>query len=290
MLEKTFPEKLTGQLKKWMAAIAAATMMLPGTMAVPAAENTQSNLPQEELTVHFIDVGQGLAIMAKAGDDVLVYDGGNSDAASYFVSYLKDEGIEDIDYMIASHYDADHLNGLVGALHAFDTETIIAPDYKHNSKLYTSFYNTLSSQNKEVTYPEVGQEYEFGEGSFTVLGPTQIRDDSNNNAVTDWKAFFCGDAEQETVSKLIDEGLLSDIDVLKVAHHGSKESLSDTITSELSPDIALISVGENNRYGHPTNETLSCLENAGCIVARTDLNGDVICSFTPEKITVKTLR
>ena len=66
------------------------------------------------MTVHFIDVGQGLAIMAKAGDDVLVYDGGNSDAASYFVSYLKDEGVEDIDYMIASHYDADHLNGLVG--------------------------------------------------------------------------------------------------------------------------------------------------------------------------------
>ena len=65
--------------------------------------NTQSDLPQEELTVHFIDVGQGLAIMAKAGDDVLVYDGGNSDAASYFVSYLKDEGVEDIDYMIASH-------------------------------------------------------------------------------------------------------------------------------------------------------------------------------------------
>lgn len=71
MLEKTFPEKLTGQLKKWMAATVAATMMLPGTMAVPAAENTQSNLPQEELTVHFIDVGQGLAILAQAGDECL---------------------------------------------------------------------------------------------------------------------------------------------------------------------------------------------------------------------------
>ena len=135
MLEKPLPEKLTGQLKKLMAATAAATMLLPGAIAVPAAENTQSNLPQEELTVHFIDVGQGLAIMAKAGYDVLVYDGGNSDAASYFVSYLQQEGVEDIDYMIASHYDADHLNGLVGALHAFDTETIIAPDYKNNSKL-----------------------------------------------------------------------------------------------------------------------------------------------------------
>ena len=74
--------------------------------------------------------------MAKAGDDVLVYDGGNSDAASYFVSYLKDEGVEDIDYMIASHYDADHLNGLVGALHAFDTETIIAPTINIIPNLY----------------------------------------------------------------------------------------------------------------------------------------------------------
>ena len=68
MLEKTLPEKLTRQLKKWMAATAATTMLLPGAIAVPAAENTQSNLPQEELTVHFIDVGQGLAIMAKAGE------------------------------------------------------------------------------------------------------------------------------------------------------------------------------------------------------------------------------
>ena len=183
------------------------TTAIPETTDQPSASPTTPPAVAEQLpadssfSVHFIDVGQGLAIMAKAGDDVLVYDGGNSDAASYFVSYLKEEGVEDIDYMIASHYDADHLNGLVGALHAFDTETIIAPDYKHNSKLYTSFYNTLSSQNKEVTYPEVGQEYEFGEGSFTVLGPTQIRDDSNNNSVVvrldygDTSFLFTGDAE-----------------------------------------------------------------------------------------------
>ena len=73
------------QFKKWLAVTAAAATMLPGAMAVPAAESTQSET-LDPLTVHFIDVGQGLAILAQAGDDVLVYDGGNSDAASYFVS------------------------------------------------------------------------------------------------------------------------------------------------------------------------------------------------------------
>lgn len=291
MLEKPLPEKLTGQLKKWMAAIAAATMMLPGTMAVPAAENTQSNLPQEELTVHFIDVGQGLAIMAKAGDDVLVYDGGNSDAASYFVSYLKDEGVEDIDYMIASHYDADHLNGLVGALHAFDTETIIAPDYKHNSKLYTSFYNTLSSQNKEVTYPEVGQEYEFGEGSFTVLGPTQIRDDSNNNSVVvcldygDTSFLFTGDAESKEEKDIIAANEDLYCDVLSVGHHGSASSTSWDFLEAVLPEYAVISCGVNNSYGHPDPDTIEKLESIEAQIFRTDLQGNIIAISDGETIT-----
>ena len=280
MLEKPLPEKLTGQLKKLMAATAAATMLLPGAIAVPAAENTQSNLPQEELTVHFIDVGQGLAIMAKAGDDVLVYDGGNSDAASYFVSYLQQEGVEDIDYMIASHYDADHLNGLVGALHAFDTETIIAPDYKHNSKLYTSFYNTLSTQNKEVTYPEVGQEYEFGEGSFTVLGPTQIRDDSNNNSVVvrldygDTSFLFTGDAEAEVEKE-----------ILKIGHHGSASSTSWDFLEAVLPEYAVISCGVNNSYGHPDPDTIEKLESIEAQIFRTDLQGNIIAISDGETIT-----
>ena len=288
MLEKPLPEKLTGQLKKLMAATAAATMLLPGAIAVPAAENTQSNLPQEELTVHFIDVGQGLAIMAKAGYDVLVYDGGNSDAASYFVSYLQQEGVEDIDYMIASHYDADHLNGLVGALHAFDTETIIAPD---NSKLYTSFYNTLSSQNKEVTYPEVGQEYEFGEGSFTVLGPTQIRDDSNNNSVVvrldygDTSFLFTGDAESKEEKDIIAANEDLYCDVLSVGHHGSASSTSWDFLEAVLPEYAVISCGVNNSYGHPDPDTIEKLESIEAQIFRTDLQGNIIAISDGETIT-----
>ena len=229
--------------------------------------------------------------MAKAGDDVLVYDGGNSDAASYFVSYLKDEGVEDIDYMIASHYDADHLNGLVGALHAFDTETIIAPDYKHNSKLYTSFYNTLSSQNKEVTYPEVGQEYEFGEGSFTVLGPTQIRDDSNNNSVVvrldygDTSFLFTGDAESKEEKDIIAANEDLYCDVLSVGHHGSASSTSWDFLEAVLPEYAVISCGVNNSYGHPDPDTIEKLESIEAQIFRTDLQGNIIAISDGETIT-----
>lgn len=285
------PKNSLRHLKKWMAATAAATMMLPGTMAVPAVETTQSDLPQEELTVHFIDVGQGLAIMAKAGDDVLVYDGGNSDAASYFVSYLQQEGVEDIDYMIASHYDADHLNGLVGALHAFDTETIIAPDYEHNSKIYTSFYNTLSEEGKEVTYPEVGEEYTFGEGSFTILGPTQIQDDSNNNSVVirldygETSFLFAGDAEAKEEKDIIAANEELDCDVLSVGHHGSASSTSWDFLEAVLPEYAVISCGVNNSYGHPDPDTVEKLESIETQIFRTDLQGNIIAKSDGETIT-----
>ena len=285
------PKNPLRQVKKWMAATATVAMMLPGAMAVPAAESTQSDLPQEELTVHFIDVGQGLAIMAKAGDDVLVYDGGNSDAASYFVSYLQQEGVEDIDYIIASHYDADHLNGLVGALHAFDTETIIAPDYEHNSKIYTSFYDTISAEGKEVTYPEVGEEYAFGEGSFTILGPTQIRDDSNNNSVVirldygDTSFLFTGDAESKEEKDIIAANEDLDCDVLSVGHHGSASSTSWDFLEAVLPEYAVISCGVNNSYGHPDPDTVEKLESVEAQIFRTDLQGNIIAVSDGETIT-----
>lgn len=281
------------QFKKLLAVTAAVATMLPVAMAVPAAESTQSET-LDPLTVHFIDVGQGLAILAQAGDDVLVYDGGNSDAASYFVSYLQQEGVTDIDYMIASHYDADHLNGLVGALHAFDTDTIIAPDYEHNSKLYTSFYNTVSEQGKEVTYPEVGDAYEFGEGSFTILGPTEIRDDSNNNSVVvrldygDTSFLFTGDAEAKEEKDIIAANEDLDCDVLSVGHHGSASSTSWDFLEQVLPEYAVISCGVNNSYGHPDPDTIEKLDSVEAQIFRTDLQGNIIAISDGETISWNT--
>lgn len=278
------------KLRKWAAVTAAVSMMLPGSVMVSANTAEQSELPKEELTVHFIDVGQGLAILAQTGEDVLVYDGGNSDAASYFVSYLKQEGVEEIDYMIASHYDSDHLNGLVGALHAFDTDVVIAPDYEHGSKLYESFYKTLDEQGKQVLYPEVGEVYEFGEGSFTILGPETIKDDSNNNSVVirldygETSFLFTGDAEANEEKEILETGEDLDCDVLSVGHHGSASSTSWDFLEAVLPEYAVISCGINNSYGHPDEDTVEKLESIEAQIFRTDLQGNIIAVSDGETI------
>ena len=144
--------------RKQLAAFLAAGSVLAGAVPVLAQEDIQTQ-PKELLTVHFIDVGQGLAILAQAGDETLVYDGGNRDASSKFVAYLQEKGVDKIDYMIASHYDSDHLSGLIGALNVFETDTILGPDYEHDSKLYSSFYDTVEKQGRTVEYPQPGSQY-----------------------------------------------------------------------------------------------------------------------------------
>ncbi|HJI81141.1 MAG TPA: DNA internalization-related competence protein ComEC/Rec2 [Eggerthellaceae bacterium] len=263
-------------------------------------------VPKQGSNITMLDVGQGDAFLITSNSKTVLIDTGNNPQALY--AALSRQKVFSLNAILITHADDDHCGCLKDLQNLIPCEKIFLA--KGIDNVGTDKTNDLVNNSKDlvgesnIEFVSTGDTISLDSLTFHIISPQKLNDeggnqdsicfvldiDSNNNAVTDWKAFFCGDAEQETVSKLIDEGLLSDIDVLKVAHHGSKESLSDTITSELSPDIALISVGENNRYGHPTNETLSCLENAGCIVARTDLNGDVICSFTPEKITVKTLR
>ena len=106
-------------------------------MKVPAeaAENgavTQSG----EMKVHFLDVGQGLSILVQSEGKNLIYDGGDRKTSRFVVAYLKEQGVSKIDYLISSHYDADHMAGLIGCLNAFDVKNVISSNYVHNSKLY----------------------------------------------------------------------------------------------------------------------------------------------------------
>lgn len=263
-------------------------------------------IPKQGSSITMLDVGQGDAFLITSNSKTVLIDTGNNSRALY--AALSRQKVFSLDAILITHADDDHCGCLKDLQNVIPCKKIFLA--KGMDNVGTDKTNDLVNNSKDlvgesnIEFVSTGDTISLDSMTFHIISPQQLNDeggnqdsicfvldiDPNNDAVTDWKAFFCGDAEQETVSKLIDEGLLSDIDVLKVAHHGSRESLTDTITSELSPDIALISVGENNRYGHPTNEALTSLEEAGCMIARTDLNGDVICSFTPEKITVKTLR
>lgn len=150
----------------------------------------------------------------------------------------------------------------------------------------------------------VGDVITVGSVAFKVIAPEGLTDngenddsicliattDLNDDGVGEWRALFAGDAESEVLDSLNDEGTLEDIDILKVSHHGAKSALDEELMAVLKPEIALISVGERNRYGHPAANTVSLLESCDAEVFRTDLQGDVVCSLNQTSISIRTMK
>ena len=106
-------------------------------------------------TIHFLDVGQGLSVLIQSNKEVLLYDGGGRDSFSFVVAYLKSHNIDTIDYLISSHYNEDHVSGLIGCLNVFKIKHVIASNYVHGSSLYESFMNKIDQKNISVDYPSV---------------------------------------------------------------------------------------------------------------------------------------
>lgn len=246
---------------------------------------------EDEMQVHFLDVGQGLSILVQLGDDVLIYDGGDRDTSSFVVSYLQDLGITEIDYMISSHYDADHVSGLIGCLNAFDVKNAIGSNYKHTSKLYNSFMDAVKNEKLEMKYPDVGTTYAFGDAEITILAPKEIGKDSNANSVVVKLSYgesdfiFTGDADYGSEREMVVSGINLDCEVLSLAHHGSSTGNSSLFLEKTNPEWAVISCSKNNDYGHPHVEVVELLEAMEIDVFRSDVQGTVIATTDGKTIT-----
>lgn len=245
---------------------------------------------QDVMKVHFLDVDQGLAILVQLGDDVLIYDGGERDTSSFVVAYLKEQGITEIDYLISSHYDSDHVSGLIGCLYAFDVKNVIGSNYVHDSKLYTSFMTAVEEEGLEVQYPPVGTQFQMGEAVITILSPTEIVRDSNSNSLAIMLSYkksdfiFTGDADYKSERDMIVSGLNLDCEVLSVGHHGSASATSEIFLDATTPDYAVISCGKNNSYGHPHKETIEFLNNYEVEILRNDESGTILVETDGENL------
>lgn len=246
---------------------------------------------EETLQVHFLDVGQGLSIVAQLGDEVLIYDGGDRETSSFVVSYVEDLGITEIDYMISSHYDADHVAGLIGCLNAFDVKNVIGSDYEHTSKLYTSFIDAVKEEGLKMQYPEVGTTYAFGDAVITILAPKEIGKDSNANSVAIKLSYgesdfiFTGDADYGSEREMVASGIDLDCEVLSLSHHGSSTGNSSLFLEKTTPEVAVISCAKGNNYGHPHVEVVELLEVMEIDVFRSDVQGTVIATTDGKHIT-----
>ncbi len=250
------------------------------TSEILSAENTETSA----LEIHFLNVGQGDATLIKCGGQSMLIDAGPAEAGTKLQLYLMEQDIEELDYLVLTHPDADHIGGGDVIVTKYDIGTVFMGDYEKEGANYEELVNALAYKNEKYTLPKVGSTYQLGEAEFTILAPNQIYEDANNNSIAlllthgENTILFTGDCKAEAESDIMSNGLNIDCDVYKVAHHGSGSSSSKEFLEAISPQAAVISCGAND-YGHPHEEVLNSLKEMGVAVYRTDEQGAVVvCS------------
>lgn len=260
-----------------------------------------------DLQIHFIDVGQGDCSLIMYKDSAMLIDCGEAEEAKTVISYIKKQGIEKLDYVVATHPHSDHMGAMSYIISEFEIGKVIAPRVKDEltptSKVYKNFLQALKSKGLKLTAAKPKTSYSFKKSDeddappqFEILAPLKDYDDLNNYSVVlrltygSTSYLFTGDAEKIAESDILDEGENVDSDVLKVGHHGSSTSTSEEFLEAVSPEKCVIQYGEGNSYGHPHAETIDAIENFGAEWYSTAQNGNIIIYSDGERIYVKTDR
>lgn len=262
------------------------------TTVIPPAE-----LPEDStFEVHYLDVGQGDCSLVLCDGHAMLIDGGESSESSKVYAYLKQHGVSHLDYMVASHAHSDHIGGLSGALNYATLDTAFCPVTDYDSKTFDSMVKYLDKQGIGITVPSAGDEFMLGSAHVQILGPQKNYDDSNDTSIVmkvtygETAFLFTGDAERTAEADILDAGYDLSSTVLKVGHHGSDTSTSYPFLREIMPEYAVIQVGKDNSYGHPTEDTLSRLRDAEVKVYRNDLQGDIVCSSDGKTVSFTTTK
>ena len=246
---------------------------------------------QEDLLIDFIDVGQADSILVRNQDKVMLIDAGTNEAGETVVNYLENLGITKIDYLIGTHPHADHIGGLDDVINNFDIGQIYMPKIETTTKTFEDVLEAIENKKLTVTAPNKGDKIELGqaEGEF-MTEPILDEDNLNVSSLVlrlefgNTSYLFMGDAEEENEETIN----WPKTDVLKVGHHGSSTSSSESFLEQVQPKYAIIMAGKNNSYGLPTQETIDKLNNIGCEIYRTDEDGTIQMTSDGNTIEIKT--
>ncbi len=268
-------------------------------MAVGLEKNIYIEEEKEEesfFEAHFIDVGQADCALIICDGETLLIDAGNVPDGDLIVSYLKEQSIEELDYVISTHAHEDHVGGLGEVLSEFTvTNTVFAPEKGADTDCYRDFLSAVAAQELTLTVPEAGSELSFGSSTLTFITPlSETVPGTNNTSLVakieygETSFLFTGDIERDAEAGILETGRDISADVLKIAHHGGATSTTYPFLREVMPEIAIISVGNDNSYGHPTEEVLSKLRDADVKVYRTDMQGHIVIKSDGQNLTVTT--
>ena len=251
-----------------------------------------------------LDVGQGDSILVRSRGHAMLIDTGNQD--SKLISALGRNHVRHLDEVLLTHADDDHVGSVDALASCVEIDRVVVAEdmLTCGDESCRGVVEQARKAARELV--GVSMNDEFGVGAFNckVIWPHGFKDaggnadslcvivsyDGNSDGKVDATALFLGDAEKEELEAMLGEQQMASIDIIKVGHHGSKNGITADEAEKLDPDIALIGVGKHNRYGHPSEEVLSILQEVGCTVFRTDEQGDITCSLNAENVSVRTMK
>jgi competence protein ComEC len=238
-----------------------------------------------DMRAYFLDVGQGDSSVILFRDKVILIDAGEVDEGDRVVSDLRKLGVTKIDLLVATHPHSDHIGGMQKVLAVFPVAKVLDSGMPSTSSLYERFLETVDEENIPYIVAEPGATIDIDPSlRILVLSPPEERigDDLNTNSIVMRVSYgtvnilYAGDATTTAESAMLKTGYPLDAQVLKVGHHGSSGSGSPAFLSRVGPEVAVISLGEDNPYGHPHKEAMERLADAGAVVYRTDEDGTIL--------------
>lgn len=242
-------------------------------------KTTNESIMEEELSVYFIDVGQADSILVTNKAEAMLIDAGNNEDGQDVVNFIKEKGITKLNYVIGTHPHEDHIGGLDDVINSdIEIENVFMPKIQTNTKTFEDVLDAIENKNLSITAPSKGDNFKIGDANCQVmtdsildknnlnLSSIVIRLEYGNNSF-----LFMGDSEEENEKTIT----WPKTDVLKVGHHGSNTSSSESFLNQVKPTYAVIMVGKNNSYGLPKESILQRLKNVSSQIYRTDEMGTI---------------
>ena len=253
-----------------------------------------------KLKMHVIDVGQGDSILIQCGECNVLVDCGENGMGNTVLDYLQKMGVSHLDWIIGTHPHSDHIGGMdtvikskeISIDHVMMPQT--AKEVTPTTMTYTEVLTAIKKKGLKITRPVPGTEYNLDGVTMLVLSPEKNAkyEDLNDYSIVlkftyrNVSIITGGDASKNIEQQIISRDYDLSADIYKVSHHGGRDGNSQAYLDEINPRYAAISVGEDNKYGHPKNEILKRLKNLNCEVYRTDLDGDIIFESDGKNISV----
>ncbi len=246
---------------------------------------------EDKLVVDYIDVGQADSILLRNKDKTMLIDAGTNEQGKNVVSYLKEEGISKIDYLIGTHPHEDHIGGLDDVINNFDIGKIYMPKRQTTTKTFKDVLSAIKNKNLTITQPKKGEIIDLGQAKCEFMTEPIIDDDNINLSSLTLRVefgnnsfLFMGDAEKQNEKTIT----WPKTDVLKVGHHGSDTSSSKEFLEQVNPKYAIIMVGEGNTYKLPKQPIIDRIEKQGSKIYRTDKNGNIKIISDGNNLEIKT--